>query len=380
MSSISSMFSGGPTATAGAAVAARTNSLLDGRPDANPVAALEELAASLPALDDIREVPDGDNSALTDVEREQKNKTEGVIRTAVAAGNTAVWVIAQGLERAAKGKWWRGTHGTYEEYVKELTGRSASYARRLRSAAPLALETAARTGRVPNPGQADETRKVEKQHGTEAAILLFDVVAEITEEMGGEPTAQVLRAARQELPPALPDVPEQQRAEIEISTRRALGAGVRIRTPMFEGESNDGVRIRTPQVEVESVDRVEPEEGVAADEVVDAEIVPDSIVTLNDALKILTALNKAVSKDTFAQAAQEGDSQEYADLRAKILKKSNAFQRKVQFAPLAYGPAPQCVSCEATTVPSPATIGVRAGTHWWCEVCEKTTSAREPLA
>ncbi|WP_420082766.1 hypothetical protein ACN6AT_37700 (plasmid) [Streptomyces sp. JL4002] len=378
--SISSMFSAGPGSAAGAAVAARTDSILDGRPDANPVAALEELAASLPSLDDIREVPDGDNSALTDIEREQKNKTEGVIRTAVAAGNTAVWVIAQGLERAAKGKWWRGTtHGTYEEYVKELTGRSASYARRLRSAAPLALETAARTGRVPNPGQADETRKVEKQHGTEAAILLFDVVAEITEEMGGEPTAQVLRATRQELPPALPDVPEQQRAEIETSARRALGSGVRIRTPLFEGDSNDGVRIRTPEVEVESVDRVQPDEQTSEEEVVDAEIVPDSIVTLNDALRVLTALNKAVSKDTFARAAEEGDPQEYADLRAKILKKSNAFQRKVQFAPVTYGTAPHCTLCEAATVPIPVNQGMGAGTYWWCEACEKTAGAREPL-
>jgi hypothetical protein len=88
---------------------------------------------------------------------------------------------------------------------------------------PLALETAAQTGRMPNPGQIEETRKTQRQHGTEAAVLLFQVVSEVTEELGDKTTAETLGSVRKELPPTLPEVPEQPRATTERVTRRPLG-------------------------------------------------------------------------------------------------------------------------------------------------------------
>ncbi|MFF7365407.1 hypothetical protein [Streptomyces sp. NPDC008125] len=334
MTSIASMFSNGGSAPdgPGAAVAARTEAILEGRPAAaDPMAALKELADSLPGLDEVQAVGEDDTSELTETERKQKDKTESVIRTAVATGNAVIWVIAQGLERAAKGKWWRRSHATYEAYVNDLTGRSASYVRRLRSGAPLALETATQTGRVPHPSQIEETRKVQRQHGTEAAVLLFQVVSEVTDELGGKATAETLEAVRKELPPALP---EQARATIERVTRRALGHGGSDDDPaVFEEDSNDGVRIRTPEGDAGSAE-TQHVDGHDGDDIEDAEIVPEHLVALKDALKTLNAVNKAVTKDVFAQAAADpDDAAEYEKVRQAIIKKATAIRNKALHAP-----------------------------------------------
>ncbi|MFD5065185.1 hypothetical protein [Streptomyces sp. NPDC058394] len=334
MSSIASMFSSGDSTTdsPAGAVAARTEAILEGRPAAaDPIASLKALADSLPSLGDVQAVAEGDTSELTDTERQQKDKTESVIRTAVATGNTAIWVIAQGLERAAKGTWWRRSHPTYGAYVNDLTGRSASYIRRLRSGAPLALETAVQTGRVPNPGQIEETRKTQRQHGTEAAILLFRVVSEVTEELGDKTTAETLEAVRKELPSALPEVPEQARATIERVTRRTLGNGASDDGPtVFEDDSNDGVRIRTPDGEATTSD-VEVADG---EDIEDAEIVPEHLAALQDALKTLNSVNRAVTKDLFAQAATDpADAAEYERVRQAIIKKTTAIRNKALHAP-----------------------------------------------
>lgn len=337
MTSIASMFSDSSEGNAASGVVSRTEALLAGRPQADPIAALKELADSLPSIDDVREVAEDDTSELTETERQQKDKTESVIRTAVASGNASIWIIAQGLERAAKGKWWRRSHSTYEEYVRDLTGRSASYVRRLRSGAPLALETAARTGRVPNPGQIEETRKAEKQHGTQAAIMLFQVVSDVTEELGDQITAEHLRATRQELPSALPEVPEQARVEIERVVRRTLGHEGGSEPDAFESNSNDGVRIRTPHTEATS-EQPDTEGGAggngAGDDVLDAEIVPEHLATLKDALKTLDALNKVVTRDVLAQAAADpSGAAEYAKVREGIIKKATAIRNKAFNAP-----------------------------------------------
>ncbi|MEU7222260.1 hypothetical protein [Streptomyces chrestomyceticus] len=388
--SISSMFSS-PEAQnpSTAAVVKRTQALLDGggRAGADPIEALRQLRASLPDLDDVRPVAEDDTSALSETELRQKEQTEGAIRTAVAAGNEAIWIVAEGMQRAAKGKWWRASHATYEAYVRDLTGRSASYVRRLRAGAPLALETASRTGRAQNPGQNEETRKVAKQFGTEAAVMFFDVVSEVVEELGGQATAEDLRIAREELPAALPEVPGQQRAEVERAARRALGHGTEAASDGEAEEtesnnSNSGVRIRTP----EDADGEQQAgvagggEGDAEDEIIDAEIVPEPVVALKEAIKTLTALNKAISNDTFTQAAQEGEAKEYAELRNRFLTKATALQKKALRAPAVYAPAPACGACGTAAVPSAAdaTPG-RAGAYWWCPTCETTQGDRKPL-
>ncbi|MGP3632427.1 hypothetical protein ACTU45_03450 [Streptomyces sp. 24-1644] len=334
MTSIASMFSNGGSAPdgPGAAVAARTEAILEGRPAAaDPMASLKELADSLPGLDEVQAVDEDDTSELTETERKQKDKTESVIRTAVATGNAVIWVIAQGLERAAKGKWWRRSHTTYEAYVNDLTGRSASYVRRLRSGAPLALETAAQTGRVPHPSQIEETRKAQRQHGTEAAVLLFQVVSEVTDELGGKATAETLEAVRKELPPALP---EQARATIERVARRTLGHGGSDDDPAaFEEDSNDGVRIRTPDGETGSPG-TQHADGNDGDDIEDAEIVPEHLVALKDALKALNTVNKAVTKDVFTQAAADpDDAAEYEKVRQAIIKRATAIRNKALHAP-----------------------------------------------
>ncbi|MEU4898238.1 hypothetical protein AB0B12_38020 [Streptomyces sp. NPDC044780] len=339
MNSIASMFSSSDSTqdSPASAVAARTEEILEGRQAAaDPIASLKELADSLPSLDEVQAVAEDDTSELTDTERQQKDKTESVIRTAVATGNTAIWVIAQGLERAAKGKWWRRSYPTYAAYVNDLTGRSASYIRRLRSGAPLALETAAQTGRVPNPGQIEETRKTQRQHGTEAAILLFQVVTEVTEELGDKTTAETLEAVRKELPSALPEVPEQARATIERVTRRTLGHGAGDDDPAtFEKDSNDGVRIRTPDGEASAPNTQEDSTaGNEGDDIEDAEIVPEHLVALKDALKTLNTVNRAITKDVFAQAAANPDeAEEYEKVRQAILKKATAIRNKALHAP-----------------------------------------------
>ena len=371
------------------AVAARTKSILDARP-AEPFELVIGLARGLPDLADVREVATDDTSELTETEQRQKGQTENIIRGATAAGEAAIWVIAEALQRAAKGRWWRSSHPTYEQYVLDLTGRSASYVRRLRAGAPLALETTARTGLAQNPGQNRETRKAEQQYGRDAAILLFQVVNEVTEELEDKVTAETLRAAREELPATLSAVPEQQRAEIEQSTRRALGQGVSIGTPPFEENSNSGVSIDTPDTEA-STEQTQAAESEAESEqtgsddedgILEAEIVSDpiSISALKDAIATLNALNRAVTKDTFAQAVKEAEPQEYADLRAKLLKKATSLQKKALHAPVAFGLAPTCKTCGNDAAPNPeeAKLG-RIGAYWWCETCEKTTGERKPL-
>ncbi len=365
------------------AVAARTESILDARP-AEPFELVMNLARGLPDLGDVMAVADGDMSELTDIERKQKGQTENIIRAAVAAGEASIWVVAVGLQGVAKGRWWRSTHSTYEQYVKDFTGRSASYVRRLRAGAPLALETAARTGIVQNPGQNREARKAEQRYGQDAAILLFQVVAEVTQELGDSVTAETVAAARDELPTVLSEVPEQKRAEIEQATRRALGQDVPIGTPTFDQESNRGVPIGTPtgeagQAQRPATDTARPEDD-SEDDILDAEIVPESIVTLKDAAAALNALNRAVSKDTFVQAAKDANPTEYADLRAKILSRTTSLQKKALHAPAVYGSAPVCETCENDAVPSPAEAKLgRVGAYWWCATCKTTQGVREAL-
>lgn len=374
----------GKFATKGSsAVADRTNALLDGKGASDPIQVMRELAESLPNLDAVQEVSEGDASELTETERQQKNKTEEVIRTAVAVGNASIWIVAQGLERAHKGRWWRRSHETYEAYVNDLTGRSASYVRRLRSGAPLALETAARTGRVPNPGQVEETRKTEKVHGQTAAILLFQVVSEVAEEMGDKSTAETLRLVRQELPPALPDAPEQQKIEIERVTRRALGHGVEDADEAEDDPEQDaenrgtGMEAGANEETGSGADGRDDEhsDGGDDDEIVDAEIVPESLVVIKDAAKTLLNFNRSITRKTFIQAAAEANPEEYAAAVADFLKQATAFQKKALHAPKVYGPAPVCRTCETVTVPGDKTFKG----YWWCPQCEATRGDRKPL-
>ncbi|MEU6573657.1 hypothetical protein [Streptomyces sp. NPDC046805] len=90
------------------------------------------LAEGQPDLERVRTVDAHDASELTKTEQRQKEPTEEVIGTALAAGDAAVWVIAQGLERAAKGRWWRRSRDSLGAYAEATIGRSAVYGHQLR--------------------------------------------------------------------------------------------------------------------------------------------------------------------------------------------------------------------------------------------------------
>ncbi|MFH8993079.1 hypothetical protein [Streptomyces sp. NPDC017940] len=316
----------------GAAVVTRTEAILDGPTPASSIDAVLRLADGLPSLDDVRAVDDHDTSELTKTELEQKEQTEAVISTALAAGDAAVWVIAQGLERAAKGRWWRRTHTSLGSYVEAKIGRSAVYGRQLRKNAPLALETAHKTGTVPKPSQVKVTSKTEEQYGREAAVTLYEVVRDVSFELGAHPTADSLMAVHKSLPRQLPEEPEQQREVIVQTTRRTLGLGTE--TPAFESESNDGALGEIPHGDEEEPAEASETSGDAEDDIEDAEIVPEHLVTLKDALKTLNAVNRAVTKDVFAEAAASpDDAVEYEKVRQAIIAKTTAIRNKALHAP-----------------------------------------------
>ncbi|MFF7558268.1 hypothetical protein ACFZA9_35850, partial [Streptomyces olivaceus] len=144
----------------------------------------------------------------------------------------------------------------------------------------------------------------------------------------------------------LPEEPEQQREVIVQTTRRTLGVG--IETPAFESDSNESASIEALSFESKSNDDAPGEtpgddggtstetSGTASDvedEIEDAEIVPEHLVTLKDALRTLNAVNRAVTKDVFAQAAAADDAAEYEKVRQAIITKTTAIRNKALHAP-----------------------------------------------
>ncbi|MFZ3476098.1 hypothetical protein ACODT4_44715 [Streptomyces sp. 2.9] len=291
-------------AKAPAPITARTDDLMSKRPKGDPVALLDVLADQLPKLDDVREVADDDDSPLSETEQRQKEATEKVMATAATATETAFWIVAGALERAARGRWWRGEFPTYDAYVQAKVGRSSSYVRRLRAAAPLALETGSQLGMVPNPGQAREQRRTEQKHGRAAAIALFGAVAGVAAEVGDAPTAAHLAAVNQALPDKLPQDPQEQAAVIEQTARETLG--VPIGTPGEDAPAG-GVPIGTPG-------------GEPAVSLADA----------RELLRELRRLNKAFTKDSLRQLAAHP---EYVKLHADLLATATTVRNKIAQAP-----------------------------------------------
>jgi len=197
---------------------------------ADPAEALLALVEQLPDLDDVRAVDEGDDSPLTPAEQAQRTATERVIEQAARGANAALWVIAMGLERAAKGRWWRGEYATYDDYVQAKVNRSSSYVRRLRAAAPLALEAGRTTGVTPNPGQARELLRTEQRYGRDRAVKAYAAALTVTREVGASLTAAHLAAVHRALPRTLADADDDQAAVIITQTTRAA-VGVPIGTP-----------------------------------------------------------------------------------------------------------------------------------------------------
>ncbi|MEK2479037.1 hypothetical protein [Streptomyces noursei] len=323
--------------------------------------AVLRLAEGLPGLEDVRAVGEHDNSDLTETEQRQREQTEGVIGAALAAGDAAVWVVAQGLERAAKGRWWRSTHDSLGAYVEARIGRSAVYGRQLRKNAPLALETAKRTGSVPKPSQVKVTRKTEQHHGRDAAVTLYEVVRDVSTELGNRPTAERLMAVHNSLPEHLPDQIDAQRAVIEQAARHTLSTqqakpdpvGVSpapeppaprmaghwpIRLPdldtlrrsagSFEHESSVGASIEAPTADGAVSERAGTDDGE------DTGTVSEYLITLEEALRALNAVNRSITRDTFTQAATDpSHAAEYERVRRAIIEKASTIREKALHAP-----------------------------------------------
>ncbi|MFF1545977.1 hypothetical protein [Streptomyces sp. NPDC058291] len=106
---------------------------------------------------------------------------------------------------------------------------------------------------------------------------------------------------------------------IEQTTRRALGVGnASIEAPSFESESNKSASIEAPENEDEDAEKpaggsetAGTADGSNEDDIEDAEIVPEHLATLKDAL----------------------EAAECARVREAIIKKATAIRNKALHAP-----------------------------------------------
>ena len=335
----------------------RSGRVRNARPHAaaSGVEAVLRLAEGLPALADVREVGEHERSDLTQTEQLQLQQTEEVIGAALAAGDAALWVIAQGLERAARGRWWRATHASLAAYAEERIGRSAGYVRQLRLHAPLALETVRRTGTVPKPSQMVVTRRTEQRHGLDAAVTLFEVVRDVAAELGGQTTAEVLKVVQDNLPKHLPEQSGAQRTAIEQIARRTLApqpsapdpdrepprpaprmAGHRQIRPRplqptgVEQKSNESARIRALSFESNS-------NNGASCAAPTADAPPGAhLRTLEEALAALAAIDQSLTGDVYAQAAADpAQTPEYERIRQHIIIRAAAIRANALRAPTA---------------------------------------------
>ena len=323
---------------------------------ATGVEAVLRLAEGLPDLQNVRETSERDCSDLTQAEQRQLQQTEEVIGAALAAGDAALWVIAQALERTARGRWWRASHPSLAAYVEEKIGRSAGYVRQLRLHAPLALETARRTGTVPKPSQMVVTRRTEQRHGLDAAVTLFEVVRDVAAELGSLTTAEGLKAVQDNLPESLPQHSDAQRTAIEQIARRALAPQQSLPAPdhepqppaprmaghwqirprrilssaagqKIEQESNGSARIRALPFEEDS----NSEDPSAAHTTGATLAVP--LHVLEEALAALAAIDQSLTADVYAHAAADPEQPaEYERIRQHIIIRAAAIRAKAMRA------------------------------------------------
>lgn len=204
------------------------------------VAAVWQLANQMPKPVDIKEVPEDATTPLSKRELRQKTQMEGVVESALQAGDAAVWVTAFGLELAKRGSWHRDTHRYFEDYVQDLTNRSASYFRRLRQATPLAFAVYERHGVILVPGQARDLLKTEQTHGIQAAVSMFGVLRNEAEEAGRELTASIISKAHAALPPALPDDEAEVQNLMVSSARRAVSVPIGTQRNGDDTDNADG--------------------------------------------------------------------------------------------------------------------------------------------
>ncbi|MEU9796914.1 hypothetical protein AB0E27_41325 [Streptomyces sparsogenes] len=285
----------------GSDVGTQTGKLLD-VPKQDPKVVFDSvvaLAGSLPRLDEVAEVEEGDVSPLSDTEKQQKEETETVILAASKVGKAAIWVMGQGFAAAKKGQWFRGTHPTIEAYMADLVPDVVPrQARRWVTGSTLALAITARTGTAPIEGQI---RELVKAKGKEKKTLPQDVAEDIyivttttAADTGAKATAKVMADVRTKVEKTeLPEETEQRKAVLQELALEALAGPI-------GPESSDGA--------------TEGSEG-AEDGIIDAEIVDTpNLDALDEALRALKTVRKTIKAPTFKEAVAEHDPERYSTL------------------------------------------------------------------
>lgn len=278
--------------------------------------AITKLAAGLPNLADVVEVADDDHSELTAREEQQKDQTETVIRTAHAAGKAAVWVIGQGIAAAGKGKWFRGTHSSLEDYVAAVIPDVVPrQARRWVTGYPVALAITSRTGESPVEAQVREITDLPER----VAVELYAAADDAARAAGTRLTAKHLTELRRTLRERdLPDDPDHAREDLRA--RAAI---------IFRPEKNPGP-IGPGSFESDSNESG----GAGSDDVQEAEIVErPQLDSLNRGLIELKAARRHLNKTAFQQAPTEGDPERYEELLSDINAVLTVLSGRVKRAP-----------------------------------------------
>lgn len=138
-------------------------------------------------------------SPLTDKERADLGRCE----QALNGFRKALIVAGKALEVINRGRLYRDTHARFEDYVLEVWGFKRAHAYRMIEEWPVAVAVSP-IGDI-NEAQARELLPVFRDHGREAAAVLFRETRELA---GGKVTAAALAEARKVLPQRLA-APEQ---------------------------------------------------------------------------------------------------------------------------------------------------------------------------
>lgn len=142
-------------------------------------------------------------SPLTDKERGDLETCE----QALHGFRKALIVAGKALEVINRGRLYRETHATFEDYVSEVWGFKRAHAYRMIEEWPIAV-ACLRFGDI-NETQARELVPVWKSHGPEATVALYREARELAGQNGkSRISAAALAEARKVLPPRLA-VPEQ---------------------------------------------------------------------------------------------------------------------------------------------------------------------------
>lgn len=284
---------------------------------AGAVEAITKLASALPNLADVTEVADDDQSDLTSREEQQKEQTETVIRTAHAAGKAAVWVIGQGIAAASKGKWYRRSHASLEDYVADVIPDVVPrQARRWVTGYPVALAITSRTGESPVEAQVREITDLPE----DVAVELYSAADEAARAAGTRLTAKHLTDLRRSLrDQPLPEGQDAARADLRMRAASIFQLP-KIPGPIGPGsfESNSNVTAA----------------GADEEDVQDAEVIEHpQLDTLNRGLIELKAARRHLTKAAFQEATTEGDPERYEELLREIEAALTVLTGRVRRAP-----------------------------------------------